>query len=376
MKEIDEKLHLNLLNFRQNQWKKWVEERRPFSVLFELTPKCNLNCIHCYLQNVHSSEQLSYEEITKILDILYDEGILFLTLTGGEILLRKDFLDIYLYAKRRGFLVELFSNGLLFSDDIINVLQKYPPLYIDITLYGACEKVYREVTKVKGVFDKVLSNCRKIKSAGINLSLRSPIIKETENQMVAMKHIAEELEAPFICTFEICPTVDQDSSPQSHQVSMSTILKYEFDDYNNQIKSGMRNDIAISEDVIESMKNTFIFSCNVGMNSFVIDYKGNMCPCMKLKHHGIKLLENTFDSIWEQFSTFSKMKSSKSYKCSRCDSRYYCDICPAEMEFMFGDYEYRSSDMCTLANFRKNFYKKEKSYYDILKEAGNYDELS
>ena len=94
MKEIDEKLHLNLLNFRQNQWKKWVEERRPFSVLFELTPKCNFNCIHCYLQNVHSSEQLSYEEITKILDILYDEGILFLTLTGGEILLRKDFLDI------------------------------------------------------------------------------------------------------------------------------------------------------------------------------------------------------------------------------------------------------------------------------------------
>ena len=137
--------------------------KNPFSVLFELTPKCNLNCIHCYLQNVHSAEQLNYEEITKILDILYEKGILFLTLTGGEILLRKDFLDIYLYAKKRGFLVELFSNGLLFSDDIINVLQKYPPLYIDITLYGACEETYRKVTKIHGAFDKVLANCRKIK---------------------------------------------------------------------------------------------------------------------------------------------------------------------------------------------------------------------
>lgn len=68
----------------------------------------------------------------------------------------------------------------------------------------------------------------------------------------------------------------------------------------------MRKDIAVSEDITESLKNTFVFSCNVGMNSFVVDYKGNMCPCMKLKHYGIKLLENTYDSIWERFSAFSK----------------------------------------------------------------------
>lgn len=104
------------------------------------------------------------------------------------------------------------------------------------------------------------------------------------------------------------------------------------------------------------------------MNSFVVDYKGNMCPCMKLKHYGIKLLENTYDSIWERFSAFSKMESSESYKCGKCDSRYYCDVCPAEMDFMFGNYEYRPLNICELANYRKSFYKKEKSYYDILKE--------
>ena len=146
-----------------------------------------------------------------------------------------------------------------FLDDIINVLQKYPPLYIDITLYGACEETYRKVTKIHGAFDKVLANCRKIKNAGINLSLRSPIIKETENQMKEMKHIAEKLDVPFVCTFEICPTIDHDSSPQSHQVSISTILKYEFDDYNDQIKKGMRKDIAVSEDITESLKNTSFF---------------------------------------------------------------------------------------------------------------------
>ena len=55
MEEINEKFYLKLLDFKQNQWKKWVEERRPFSALFELTPRCNMNCVHCYLQNVHSA---------------------------------------------------------------------------------------------------------------------------------------------------------------------------------------------------------------------------------------------------------------------------------------------------------------------------------
>ena len=247
-----------------------------------------------------------------------------------------------------------------------------------LQLYGACEETYRRVTGVKGGFDKVIKNCMKIKKAGINLSLRSPIIKETEKQMRAMERIAEELKVPFICTFELCPTIDRDNSPQNHQVSVSTMLKYEFENYYKQIKNDERDDVITPQNIIESMKNNYIFSCNVGMNSFVIDYKGKMCPCMKLKHHGIKILDNDFDTIWEHFEIYSKMKSSESYRCSKCDSRYYCDICPAEMEFMFGDYEYRAPYMCVLAKFRKEFYRKEKLYDEIFKEAnkGNNLELN
>lgn len=369
MEELNEELHLKLLNFKQEQWENWARERKPFSVLFELTPKCNLNCIHCYLKNVHSSKQLSYRDIISILDILYDQGILFLIFTGGEILSRKDFLDIYMYAKEKGFLIELFSNGVLFSDEIIMTLKKFPPLYIDVTLYGACENTYRKTTQIEGAFEKVLNNCKKIKEAGINLSLRSPIIKETENEMNAMQRIAKKLNVPFICTFEICPTIDYDNSPLQHQVHISTMLKYEFDDYYYQVNKGVRKDEAISESIVEEMKNDHIFSCNVAMNSFVIDFNGNMCPCMKLKHHGVNLLANKFNEIWEEFSVYTKMKSSNSYKCRDCEGRYYCDICPAEMEFMFGDYEYRSPDMCNLAMFRKEFYCKERTYREVLKAA-------
>lgn len=52
MEEINEKFHMKLLGFRQDQWKKWVDQRTPFSVLFELTPKCNLNCIHYQINEI------------------------------------------------------------------------------------------------------------------------------------------------------------------------------------------------------------------------------------------------------------------------------------------------------------------------------------
>lgn len=161
MVENNEKMYLELLDFDTDKKEKWVKQRLPYSVLFELTARCNMNCVHCYLQNVHDTKELSYDKIIEIIDILYEKGIVFLTFTGGEILLRKDFVDIYLYAKKKGFLVELFTNGYLFDDKIIDALAEYPPLLVDISLYGASENTYRKVTGLQNAFARVIQNCKK-----------------------------------------------------------------------------------------------------------------------------------------------------------------------------------------------------------------------
>lgn len=369
MEEINEKLHRRLIGFRQSQRDEWVEARKPFSVLFELTPHCNMNCIHCYLQHMHGQHELSFQEIAAILDILYEKGILFLVLTGGEILTWKDFLDIYLYAKRKGFLIEPFSNGLAFTDEIIDVLKRYPPLYIDITLYGSCEETYAQVTRVKGAFQKVVDNCRKLKDAHINLSLRSPIMEEAESEMHAMKEVASSIGAPFVCSFEMILTINRDTAPQNHQVKLSTGLKYESDNYYDQVKRGSRKDEPVDQKLIQGMTHDHVFSCNVGLNGFVIDYRGYMCPCMKLKHRGVPLLGNDFDAIWKSFAEDGEMQASNSYKCRSCKARYFCDVCPAEMDLMFGDNEYRPEEACHPAQVQCALYQKELPYEEALAMA-------
>lgn len=60
------------INFNISKKRQWAKERKPFSAFFELTSRCNMNCIHCYLQDHHDTEGLSYAEVIKIIDILYD----------------------------------------------------------------------------------------------------------------------------------------------------------------------------------------------------------------------------------------------------------------------------------------------------------------
>lgn len=374
MEELNEKLHIDLLDFDQTRRKEWVSQRKPFSVLFELTSRCNMNCIHCYLKNNHISEELSYDEIIEIIDILYEKSILFLTFTGGEVLTRKDFIDIYLYAKKKGFLVEVFTNGYLINKQLIEIFKKYPPLLVDISLYGADEKTYYQITGIKGAFSRVIENCRQLKEAKIRTFFKSPIIKPTLSQIHNMQKIADDIGVPFIYSFEICSAINGDCSPKTLQVSLSQILKNEFLNYYEQIKNGQRQkkqEISqIEKDVIA---NDHVYTCNVALNSFVIDYKGRMLPCMKLRHHGIKLTKDNYDLIWDNFKQYCELKCSPNYPCYGCDSRYYCDICPGEMEFLYHDNEYRNEQLCLCAKIRKQFYNGEISFEEALKLAEKYD---
>ncbi|MCM1170588.1 MAG: radical SAM protein [Clostridium sp.] len=373
MEEINEKLYLDLMDFNETKRNEWMKERKPYAVLFELTARCNMNCIHCYLQNNHVSEQLSYREVIDIIDLLYDIGILFITFTGGEILTRDDFPDIYIYAKKKGFLVELFSNGYLFDDNIIDILKEYPPLLVDISIYGSNEKTYKKITGIDGAFKKVILNCEKLKKIGVRVSLKSPIILPTLEELDAMKKLAERLDIPFVYTFDICATIDKDECTRQLQVPMDFALKNEFLNYYEQIQSlervELENDKRRKKEIKELIENNKVYACNVALNSFVIDYKGNICPCMKLRHKGEKLNRETFDLIWDKFKYFSQKKATDTYVCKGCEARYYCDVCPAEMDFLYGNDEIRPFNVCKIANIRKNFYCGNMTFEEALRKA-------
>ncbi len=117
----------------ENLLKRIVEKtgtkRMPIGGIIEVTPYCNMKCVHCYVSHCRWEEHiLSYIEFCRIIDEIAEEGCLWLLLTGGEPLQRKDFLDIYTHAKKKGMFVSIFTNGTLVTPDIARYLHDWPPI--------------------------------------------------------------------------------------------------------------------------------------------------------------------------------------------------------------------------------------------------------
>ncbi len=108
----------------------------------ELTYRCNLRCRHCYTDPYIDVQffprELTLAELFHLLDDLQDLGVIWLNLTGGDILMHPHFFEVYERAYRQGFLLQLYTNGTLFTRGVIQRLQRHA------TLHRRCLMPHRE----------------------------------------------------------------------------------------------------------------------------------------------------------------------------------------------------------------------------------------
>jgi len=148
--------------------RKTLDKCIPFKVDWEITYRCNLRCAHCYQtgtsgDKASGDKELTTEEIYSALDELADLACLYLTLTGGEILLRDDFFDIAKYARKKEFAIRLFTNGTLIDEKIADKIKILSPLSVEISLYGMDRLVHEDITKIPGSHEKTTNNRRSVR---------------------------------------------------------------------------------------------------------------------------------------------------------------------------------------------------------------------
>src|SRR6266852_8678195 len=156
----------------------FAEKRTPLEVSLEVTRRCPLECLHCY-NNLPMGDlsarnrELSTVEHFKLLDELAELGCLWILYTGGEIFARKDFLEIYTQAKKKGFLITLFTNGTMITPKIADYLAEWRPFAIEITLYGATRETYEALTGIQGSYERCLRGIEVLRSRKITLKLKT-----------------------------------------------------------------------------------------------------------------------------------------------------------------------------------------------------------
>jgi radical SAM protein with 4Fe4S-binding SPASM domain len=332
------------------------KKRIPLDATIELTYRCNNNCVHCYC-NLPASDkraiqkELTTEEIKKLLDELASMGSLWLLITGGEPLLRQDFEEIYIYAKKIGLIITLFTNGTPIDDKTINLLSKYPPFVVEISLYGATKETYEKVTRVQGSYNRCMGGIKKILDAGIKLKLKSMALTINQHEIESMDRMAQELGCEFRFDPMLNKRIDNNnfSDPVKYRISPEDVVRLD-KAYPKRMEEWKQ---FCDKFVGEPIKDDRLYKCGAGLGMMHINPYGIAKGCMMMARDGFSIREHNLKWIWEKgiFSDITRKKDF-SLPCDECHLANLCGQCAAWSILESGDIKKEVEYLCGIAKIR------------------------
>ena len=283
--------------------------RIPLQGTLEITNICNFKCIHCYVTNSKKERQcfLSYDIIKTTIDEVCEMGCEMITITGGECLLHPNFQEIYTYIWKKGIKVNIFTNASLITNSVISLLKKYPPNCVSVSIYGASESTYNEITQSIGYAD-VINGLRLLQHNGINLETKIIVLKQNEHEIEEMKRLAHKYTSnPIRVSYDLMPTYDH---------SLDVLNNHSHYQSSTTLKNNFRT-------------NHQAFSCHAGTSFFSINYEGNVTLCSFCGFSAMNLKEYSFRYIWKSFEESINLSISKDSQCYDCIFLSECINCPA-----------------------------------------------
>jgi len=278
-------------------------EGKPFPLTgqWELTCRCNLKCVMCYTDPFNTPEQirqeLSYEEIIRILDEIHQEGCLELTFTGGEPFARRDFLDIYTYAKRKGFLLTIFTNGTLITPKIADHLEAYPPSMIEVSFHGLTRQSFDQLTLGKGSYDRCLEGIGLILERDLPLTLKTVGMTINRDEILKIKEFVGGLSKKVQYKFgsDIRPRLDGSEDVYQYQLPQEEIRAIEQAD--GEFRAERVRQDRRKQEWIDQGKEL----CGGGHHKFHIDAYGQLQLCSNNRRRSYDLRQGSFREGFYQF---------------------------------------------------------------------------
>lgn len=181
-------------SYRDNSGKALI----PLRYFFELTYRCNLQCPYCYVGNDRSKEELTTDEWFNIIDQI--PWYSFVTLVGGEPLIRKDFIDILMKVSKKTFgKLNVVSNGILINDEIIDAFIKSKMMLLSVSLDGY--GVNHDKNRAKdGIFEKIISNFEKMNSRAKRpmIDIKTIVLENNLDDLVKLYKMCDEMKFNFL----------------------------------------------------------------------------------------------------------------------------------------------------------------------------------
>ena len=331
--------------------------RVPLNGTIEISNRCPLACAHCY-NNLPMDDlaarvrELSTAEHKRLLDELADQGCLWLLFTGGEIFARRDFLEIYAYARSKGFLITLFTNGTLITERIADFLASMPPFLIEITLYGATRATYEELTRVPGSYDMCLRGIDLLLERKLPLKLKTVAVSINKHELPAMRQMAADRGVEFKFDAMINPRIDCSSSPLAVRLTPTEIVELDLEDAEH-VSEWKRLARDFGPPVYVEGESRPLYDCGGGISTFAVDPYGELSICVLSHKDSYNVRDGNFKEGWDDYIWgVRSRKITRPTKCTGCKLKSMCGNCAANAELETGDNESPVDFLCQVAHLR------------------------
>jgi len=339
----------------------------PFLVVWNYTNACNLRCRHCY-QNagVPTPDELSTEKRKEIVDELDRENVVSIAFSGGEPLIRPDFLDVVGYATKKGVYVSLATNGTMITKPMALKLRDAGIAYVEVSIDGANSEVHDTFRGVSGCFEKAIDGIRNLVESGIYTCIAVTVTKHNVHSIPAIVQLGKKLQAKRVVVFNFIPAgrgseiVNLDISPVEREGLLeylySELTKGEIQTFCTApqfarvcIKKALETKQALAAPTHFAAYNLpdkskylteFLGGCGAGRIYCAIEPNGLVTPCVFMPIPVGDLRTQSFKQIWVRSSVLADLRNRQKLKgrCSHCQYMYICGGCRARAFGYYRDY--------------------------------------
>lgn len=343
------------------------------SVMFELTYRCSEKCIHCYNEGATRNdkeistrgdrEELTFDDYKRIIDELYEQGLIKVCLTGGDPFSKSFVWELIDYLYNKGIAFDVFTNGQRIVDEVERLANYYPRL-VGVSIYSGIPKVHDYITRVEGSWERSLSVVRKLSALGVPMNLKCCVMRTNVKSYYMVADIAKQYGAVPQFEISLTDSIEGDKcvskylrmTPEQLEIvlrddNVALYVGKEAPNYGGQTKSMDQN------------------PCGAGEHSLCITPEGNVIPCCAFHTLFGNLREYTVSEVInnsKELSYWRGLTLNDYEECGRYDYCAYCNLCSGN-NFIEHGTPLKASDVnCYLAKTRYYLAQKMMNGYDPL----------
>lgn len=320
----------------------------PLAVHLDVTYRCNERCVHCYLDHDDHGE-MNTAEIKGVLDQLAEAGVFFLTFSGGEVFMRRDFLELVEYARRLLFNVKIKTNAVMIGEAEAQKIRALSVDTIQVSLYSHRPEVHDAITKLPHSFERTVKAIRFLRDQGLRVTIANVLMTANLSDHYGAQKLAAELGVHYTLDPTITPMMDGDTSVFALRIPGEELREV----FRNPALVPNQEEFCAppkppSEEDLEG------YSCSAGHSFCYISPYGDVFPCVQFPLPTGNVRRQEFLDIWNLSPQMREVRSIQVKDlttCSSCSHVGSCTRCPG-LAYLEGSMRGPSTADC-----EKSFYR-------------------